>query len=181
MKNRISQFLLTSFFMLYTLAFGVNSAFALLKVNVMPSGVSSPINIWDSKPYVWPNISTELWGNVTYDGAATLTYTWKFGDATADATGNVASSSNIYVNHTYTSQGSYVATLTVTDGTQTDTDTVFLDVVPYTFDVEKRLNIQRGLKYLYMKRLNWSINGCNTFYWDNTRWEGDTGLAGSGF
>jgi len=177
MKRRILQLFLTTFLTVVALTFSVSSAFALLKVNVMPSGVSSPANIWDSKPYAWPGNSTELWGNVAYDGVSTLTYTWKFGDATADASGTVTDRNNIAVNHTYAAQSSYVATLTVTDGTQSDTDTVFLDVVPHNFQVEKRLAIQRGLKYLYMKRLDWNINGCNTFYWNDTRWTGDTGLA----
>ncbi len=146
-----------------------------LQVNVMPSGVASPVNSWDSFPYSWPGNNLELWGNVQYDGAGTLTFTWDFGDGFV-ATGTVTNRNNIAVNHAYIA-GSWIATLTVTDGTSSDSDTVYIDVVPQSLEVKTNLAIQRALKYLYMARQTWGVNGCNTYYWNGDRWEGSTGLA----
>lgn len=160
-----------------TLLLAATGAPAALKVNVMPSGVASPVNTWDSRPYTWPGNPLELWGNVSYTGSQVLSYTWTFGAGEGSAGGTVGTRSNIAVTHTYAGTGNYVATLTVTDGTETDTDTVYIDVVPDSPAVRTNLAIQRGLKYLYMKRLTWSVNGCSTYYWDDTRWTGDTGLA----
>jgi murein DD-endopeptidase MepM/ murein hydrolase activator NlpD len=147
-----------------------------LQVNVMPSGVASPVNSWDSYPYTWPGNNLELWGNVKYDGTGTLTYTWDFGDGSPVATGSVTNRNNIAVNHAY-SAGSWIATLTVTDGMVSDSDTVYIDVVPQSFEVKTNLAIQRALKYLYMTRQAWSVNDCSTYIWSGNRWEGSTGLA----
>jgi hypothetical protein len=140
-------------------------AWAALSVNVMPSGVSSPVNSWDSGPYTWPGNSLQLWGNVQYDGAGTLTYTWDFGAGEGSSSGTVTNRNSIAATHAYDS-GSYIATLTVTDGTETDTDTVYIDVEPRTLEVETNLAIQRGLKYLYDNRIAYTVNGQPVFYWN---------------
>lgn len=176
MKKSLRLILLTA--LLFTLTLAANSAFAMLKVNVMPSGTNSQANIWDSKgPYTWPGNNLELWGNVSYDGAGTLSYTWNFG-AGEGSVGplTVTNRNNIAASHIYASQGSFVATLTVTDGTVTDTDTVFIDVVPQTLAVRKNLAIQRGLKYLYMNHSSTTYSGCQAYYW-NTNTTAGTGLA----
>ena len=144
------------------------SAFALLKVNVMPSGVTSPINPWDSGPYTWPGNALELWGNVQYDGSGTLTYTWNFGAGEGNANGTVTNRNNIAATHTYSSTGSYIATLTVTDGTETDSDTVYIDIVPQTLQVQVNLACQRALKYLYMTRHSTTVNGYPAYFWYGT-------------
>lgn len=51
----------------------------------------------------------------------TVNYSWDFGDGN---TGN-----GVTVSHTYTTIGNYVATLTVSDGTNTDTETVDIDLL----------------------------------------------------
>lgn len=178
MKKSLRLILLTALLVAFSLAAG-SSAFAALKVNVMPSGTNSQANIWDSKgPYTWPGNNLELWGNVSYDGAGTLTYTWNFGagETPATAAGTVTNKNNIAVSHIYPNQGSFVATLTVTDGTQTDTDTVFIDVVPQTLAVRKNLAIQKGLKYLYLSRSTTTLAGCPANYWATETTAG-TGLA----
>ena len=65
---------------------------------------------------------------VMFDGSGSfdphndpLTYTWDFGDGSPVATGS-------NVTHTYTRSGVYMATLTVTDGNLSDTDTVQITV-----------------------------------------------------
>jgi hypothetical protein len=178
MKKSLRLILLTA--LLFTLTLAANSAFAMLKVNVMPSGTNSQANIWDSKgPYTWPGNNLELWGNVSYDGAGTLSYTWNFG-AGEGFVGplTVTNRNNIAASHVYAGQGSFVATLTVTDGTDTDSDTVFIDVVPQTLAVRKNLAIQKGLKYLYTSRgtIPASSYGCAMNYW-NTYATAGTGLA----
>ena len=167
MKKIINVMILAACMVALSLISG-NTAFALLKVNVMPSGVESPLNIWDSGPYTWPGNALELWGNVSYDGTGTLTYTWEFGAGEGSASGTVSDRKNIYENHVYASQGTYVATLTVTDGTESDTDTVYIDVVPQTLDVQVDLAIQRGLKYLYMNKYSATYGGYTAYYWPSS-------------
>lgn len=142
-------------------------ALAALKVNVMPSGVTSKTNLWDSGPYSSPGQNLEVWGNVSYDGAGVLSYSWSFGDGSPVAAGPVANRNNIAESHVY-SAGSYIATLTVTDGTETDSDTVSIDVVPSTLEVQTNYAIQRGLKYLYMTRTPVTLNGQPSYRWFDT-------------
>jgi hypothetical protein len=157
--------------------FLASTATAALRVNVMPSGTTSPGNIWDSKgPYTWPGNALELWGNVVYDGSGSLTYTWIFGAGEGSASGTVSNRNNIAGTHTYSSTGSYIATLTVTDGTETDTDTVYVDVVPQTLDVDVNLAIEKGLKYLYLHRYLTTVNSCPAYHW-NTYATAGSGLA----
>ncbi len=156
-----------------------SSAWAVLRVNVMPSGVTSPVNAWDSGPYTWPGNQLELWGNVEYDGTGTLNYTWTFGDGSPDASGTVGDRNNIAVNHTYSATGSYIATLTVTDGTDSDQDTVYIDVVPQTLQVQVNLACQRAMKHLYKRRYTTTVNGYSAYYWRGTsnRYRANTALA----
>lgn len=152
-------------------------AWADLRVNVMPSGVASPINSWDSEPYTWPGNNLTLWGNVQYTGTGTLTYTWNFGAGEGSTAGTVSNRNNIAATHAYGSSGSYVATLTVTDGTESDTDTVYIDVVPQSLDVRANLSIQRALKYLYLNSsATTAYDGSPALNW-NTYGTAGTGLA----
>ncbi|MFH2091675.1 MAG: PKD domain-containing protein [Pseudomonadota bacterium] len=176
MKKMFRWILLISLLFTFTLTAG-SHVFAALNVNVMPSGSTSQTNIWDSKgPYTWPGNTLELWGNVSYDGSGTLTYVWDFGAGQGTVAGTVTNRNNISASHAYLSTGSFVATLTVTDGTESDTDTVFIDVVTKTQSVEKNLAIQKGLKYLYTSKGSTTVNGCTGYYW-NTNPTAGTGLA----
>lgn len=169
MKVNSWRILFTMFLAVLTLAATVMDASAVLIVRAMPNGVTSKVNAWDSGPYTSPGTSLELWGNVTYDGALPLQYIWNFGAGEGSVSGTVADARNIAANHVYAAGGSYLATLTVTDGTQSDSATVAIDVVPSTFAVQKNLTIQRALKYLYMTKgvSDYSGDGsCVMNYWN---------------
>ena len=161
-----------------TLATTVMDASATLIVRAMPNGVTSKLTPWDSGPYTWPGNNLELWGNVTYTGAGALTYTWDFGAGEGATSGTVTNGNNIVANHAYASGGSYIAKLTVTDGTETDSATVDIDVLPLTLEFQKNLAVQRGLKYLYMTKTGYTVNNCAAYYWDaEGRWFAITNLA----
>ena len=175
MKKNKSYKIMGTLVLAMIFIFSWGTAFADLRVNVMPSGTTSPTNTWDSKgPYTWPGNALELWGNVSYDGSGSLTYTWEFGAEQGNASGSVSNRNNIAATHTYNDTGSYVAMLTVTDGTETDTDTVYIDVVPQTLEVQVNLAIERGLKFLYMYKYSTPVNGYPAYHWNNN------GTAGSG-
>lgn len=65
-------------------------------------------------------------GSTGFDNT-TITYSWDFGDGN---TGN-----GVTISHTYTAIGNYTATLTVSDGTNTDTETVGIDLLFSITDV----------------------------------------------
>lgn len=175
MKKRFM--IMAVFVMAIMFVFTAGNALAALRVNVMPGGFASHTNSWDSGPYTWPGNALELWGNVSYDGTDALTYTWSFGAGEGAITGTVSNMNNIAETHTYNNTGSYIATLTVTDGTETDTDTVYIDVVPSTLNVEVNLATQRGLKYLYMKRETRTYNGLTGYTWPSYRYVAGSALA----
>lgn len=179
-RSRIINFAAISMAAVFLLTVGSAQATApaSLRVNVMPSGITSSVDSWDSGPYTWPGKDLELWGNVKYDGSGTLTYTWDFGGGEGTASGNVTNFNNIAATHAYPN-GSFVATLTVTDGTVSDSDSVEIDVVPYSLTVGVNLSVQRALKYLYMTATNTTTNGCPANYWSGTssRAHANTALA----
>jgi hypothetical protein len=187
MKGSTGKYPLAVFWtLLFIFTLGITSAFAAspltpgatLIVRTMPSGVASPVNVWDSKPYTWAGNELQLWGNVSYDGdPSLLTYTWNFGDGTT-ATGPVTNLDNVAATHTYATEGTPIATLTVSDGTTSASSTVNIAVVPHNADVDKNLAIQRGLKNLYLSRTPNNVNGCGTYYWyTNSYYGAETGLA----
>lgn len=186
MENRSLRKTWMALFWAIVLTAFAPGAFAVLTIAAMPSGTTSPANAWDSRPYTWPGNNLELWGRVVqYDGGKALTYTWDFGAGEGSATGTVSSQANIAASHVYAATGSKVATLTVTDvpagGTHTAMASVYIDVVPQTLDAQKRLAIQRALKYLYMSKAAATVNSCSTNYWNGSgnsaRPRAVTGLA----
>ena len=103
-----------------------------------PSGPSSPrVNVMPEY-YTFTGTSNIIWGNCHWDPADTVhtgTYNWTFDDGTW-ATGAVSDTAGwgharyIPVTHTYTGEGVYYATLTVTadfDGSS-DSDTVKINI-----------------------------------------------------
>jgi len=157
------------------LSLTAGAASAALEVNVMPSGVTSKTNSWDSGPYTWPGNALELWGNVSYDGASVLEYSWSPGCGAAPTPWmplSVANYRNIATTHTYGALGSCVAVLTVREAGgagQSNSDTVFIDVQPTGFEYQLNLTRQRALKYLYMTRSQTSVNGCTAYSWGGRR------------
>lgn len=184
MRNPSIRSGITAFLAAVAMALFASSAFAVLKISVMPNGTNAtPLpNAWDSRPYTWPGNNLELFGRVNaYDGGKALSYTWNFGAGEGSSSGAVASQSNIAASHAYGATGTFIATLTVTDvpagGTETASATVFIDVVGDSPTVRKNLAIQRALKYLYMNRQSTTVNSCPAYYWSTTDTTGDTGLA----
>ncbi len=145
------------------------AASAALEVNVMPSGVTSKVNSWDSGPYASPGSALELWGNVSYVGGNALEYRWNAGcGAAPTAWAAVSNTKNITSSHTYAGLGSCIAVLEVREvggAGQADSDTVFIDVQPSSFEVDLNLTRQRALKYLYMNKTSTTVNGCAANYW----------------
>jgi beta-lactam-binding protein with PASTA domain len=109
-----------------------------------------------------------VWGVTTlpnHTAAAPTTYSIDFGDGTAPATGNVIDRSYLAVNHTYTSAGTFTATLTVTRATTIETATVDVRVYdPAAISAEQlrgvRVNaaIEDGLRYLWVNQTSRATN-----------------------
>lgn len=116
-----------------------------VRVNVMPGKFVGP-----GKPYVWPERTIKLWGNV-HNGIPPYTFSWDPGDGSPAVTGSVTNPKFIAVDHSYGSLGIKRAVLTVTDADgASDVDTVVLEVVPQTLTVENEAAIQDGLRFLYL-------------------------------
>ena len=130
---------------------------SVMRVNVMP------------EYYTFTGTSNIIWGNCHWDPADTVhtgTYNWTFDDGTS-ATGTVSDTTGwgharyIPVTHTYTGEGVYYATLTVTadfDGSS-DSDTVKINVYNASTltaeqleDVQVNKAIEDGLRCLYNRQ-----------------------------
>jgi hypothetical protein len=141
-----------------------------LRVNVMP------------EYYTFIGTSNIIWGNCHWDPADTAhtgTYNWTFDDGTS-ATGAVSDTAGwgharyIPVTHTYTSEGVYYATLTVTadfDGSS-DNDTVKINVYNASSltaeqleDVKVNKAIEDGLRCLYNRQYTDGKWGGYDSYW----------------
>lgn len=99
----------------------VNPLGMVQKFEYIPDGNLAPIAVASANPDSGPApLLVSFDGSASSDPDGTITdYDWDFGDGNTD--------SGAQVNHTYNSAGTYVATLTVSDGTDTGVDTV--DVV----------------------------------------------------
>lgn len=141
------------------LAVSSSASAQALRVNVMPG--STPGYIY---PYTWPGRDLVVWGNV-HDGTGPYTYTWDFGDGSPVETGTVSNTKYIAVNHTYSTMGPKVATLTVTDALMdTQADQVTIHVAPRDLEVETNAAIESGLRYLYLQQRGngrWTDYGCD--------------------
>ena len=71
---------------------------------------------------------TTLIANVTDPDNATLSYEINWNDGSANTTGTIASGGTINENHTYTDNGVYTITLTVSDSSLSDTETFNITV-----------------------------------------------------
>ena len=108
-------------------------------------GVEVPHHTWSGK-------AIRLKG-IVKGGIGTLTYTWKFGDGTPDATGTVTNKYVIEATHTYTGAegATFNATLTVEDAQgNTHTDTYPVAILPAaSLDTKKDVAIDEGLWWLH--------------------------------
>ena len=134
-----------------------------------PSASSAPrVNVMPEY-YTFTGTSNIIWGNCHWDAADTVhtgTYNWTFDDGTS-ATGAVSDTTGwgharyIPVTHTYTGEGVYYATLTVTadsDGSS-DSDTVKINVYNASTltaeqleDVRVNKAVEDGLRWLYNRQ-----------------------------
>lgn len=105
------------------------------------------------RPYAWVGRELPVWGMVS-GGAAPYTFTCTFGDGTPAATGEVTSTRQILVPHTYSASGTYVARLTVVGGGEQDSATVRIHVVGSKEELNAEANaaVQDGLRYLYLNQ-----------------------------
>lgn len=117
--------------------------------------------------------SVVVWGTTTLNGA---TFTIDFGDGVVTAPAAVTDQSYIYLSHSYATAGNHTATLTVTDGSTTETATVALQVFDsalLTADALRSLNIntaiEDGLRYLWTAQANRQGNFPNGV---STNWAG---------
>jgi len=93
---------------------------------------------------------------VVKGGIGTLSYTWVFGDGTANATGNVVNRYAVEVSHAYTgSVGAlFTATLTVKDSqNNSHSDTYQVKILANDLDTKVDIAIDEGLWYLHKKQL----------------------------
>lgn len=105
--------------------------------------------------------SEVVWGITTLPNGAATTYTIDYGDGVVSAPVAVTDRSYIATNHTYALSGVYTATLRVTNGANTETATVQVNVYNgaslNAFDL-RNLNvnraIQNGLRYLWTSQSN---------------------------
>ncbi|PXF61818.1 MAG: hypothetical protein C4B59_02940 [Candidatus Methanogaster sp.] len=141
-----------------------------MRMNVMP------------EYHTFTGTSNIIWGNCHWDPADTVhtgTYNWTFDDGTS-ATGAVSDTAGwgharyISVTHTYTGEGVYYATLTVTadfDGSS-DSDTVKINVYNASTltaeqleDVKVNKSIEDGLRCLYNRQYtDGKWNACGGYY-----------------
>ena len=114
------------------------------RVNVMPGNMPGKVY-----PYTWPGRTITIWGNV-HDGTPPYTFTWDFGDGTPLVSGAVIDPKYISVTYAYATMGPKLAVLTITDASLlSDQDTVEIEVVTKSFDVEVNAAIEDGLRYLF--------------------------------
>jgi len=147
--KRLTLLLLLTVGLLTFVVFCSSDAGTALRVNVMPSGISSGIY---QNAYAWPGKTLTIWGNVQ-DGASPYQYTWDFGDGTPVVSGAVANPKYIAVTHSYATMGPKIASLTVTDNLgATDNDQVRIEVVNMSDPCDPQVNaaIENGLRYLYL-------------------------------
>lgn len=99
---------------------GVSHGFMLTSIAPPPPHNNPPVAAITADPYAGKApLAVTFSGVPSYDPDGTpLTYLWQFGDGTT-ATGQV-------VSHLYTKPGRYTAALTVSDGQDSDTETVLI-------------------------------------------------------
>ena len=118
----------------------------------------------------WDGKEITLKGTVRYEGS--VTYTWNFGDGAPGVSGTATTTAEypcpISIKHTYTGGDGveYVATLTVTAGAETKSDTYLMQIKPMTLDVEADVAIDEGLWRLYQDQVREARQGEACGYWE---------------
>ena len=104
----------------------------------------------------WDGKNILLKAVVHADTTDSMSYTWNFGDATADVTGTLSGSTkyNVDVFHTYSGslETPFIATLTVNDGTNEISDTYRVRIKTFDLDAERAVAVDDALWWLYRQQ-----------------------------
>ena len=129
----------------------------------------------------WSGKSITVKGTVRYAGA--VAWEWNFGDGSPPLTGSAIVTDSypcpISATHAYTGpDGSiYVATLTVTAGLESKSDTYLIRIEPYDLAVQVNVAIDEGLWWLYNQQNRYSSAGTDYGYWHSAYRVAHTGSA----
>lgn len=93
-----------------------------------PANVAPTVEAGDAQTIEWPTATVQLSGSATDDASQTLTYEWTATSGPSGVTFGTANAAETSV--TFPSEGTYVLTLSVNDGSATGTDTVTVTVNP---------------------------------------------------
>ncbi|WP_206606330.1 serine hydrolase domain-containing protein [Steroidobacter cummioxidans] len=96
-----------------------------------PQNVAPTVRAGDDQTIEWPTASAQLSGSATDDSSSTLTYAWSATSGPSGVTFGTANAAATSV--TFPAAGSYVLTLSVSDGSLTGTDTVNVTVNAATY------------------------------------------------
>lgn len=122
----------------------------------------------------WDGKEVTLKGTVRYPGL--VSWEWDFGDGSAPATGTSSATDEypypVSAKHTYTGPDGamFVATLTVTAGVETQSDTYLVRIEPKTLQVETDVAIDEGLWWLYQQQVRETRQGEESGYWERPTW-----------
>lgn len=104
-----------------------------------PANAAPTVEAGDAQTIEWPSNSVDLSGSATDDStSSTLTYTWTATSGPSGVTFDTASAAATSV--TFPSAGSYVLTLSVSDGSASGTDTVAVTVDPAMYPASDTAN-----------------------------------------
>ncbi|WP_161829322.1 serine hydrolase domain-containing protein [Steroidobacter agaridevorans] len=93
-----------------------------------PANTAPTVEAGDPQTIEWPTATAQLNGSATDDASQTLTYAWTATSGPSGVTFGTANAAATSV--TFPSEGTYVLTLSVNDGSATGTDTVTITVNP---------------------------------------------------
>jgi CubicO group peptidase (beta-lactamase class C family) len=100
-------------------------------VQQQPQNAAPTVQAGTDQTIEWPTANAQLTGNATDDAAQTLTYAWTATSGPSGVTFGTANAAATSV--TFPAAGTYVLTLSVSDGSLSATDTVSVTVSPATY------------------------------------------------
>ena len=133
----------------------------------------------------WDGKEITLKGTVRYKG--TVSYDWDPGDGSPHITGTVTATDAypypIEARHTYSGADGtmYIATLTVTAGTESVSDTYRVIIKAKTLDIESDVAIDEALWWLYKRQNRYTSGGIDYGYWQTSYRVAHTGAAVQAF
>lgn len=103
-----------------------------------PANAAPTVEAGTAQTIEWPTASAQLGGSATDDASQTLTYAWTATSGPSGVTFGTATAAATSV--TFPSAGTYVLTLSVSDGSATGTDTVSVTVGPAVYPASDTTN-----------------------------------------